>query len=327
MSTPFPLLALISGPEEVLAERAVDAILGELRDFERDAETVRLAASSYAPGDLLTHASPSLFGGWTAIVISGLEEASDPLLEDVLTYLDQQPDSVVLILRHKGGNRGKRVVDAVKKAGARVVEAKAIKSEGDKVAFVTGEFQAARRKISRDATVALVNAVGRDVRELASACSQLIRDTKGMIDVADVELYYGERVETTGFKVAEAALGGKEAEALRLLRHAMSGGLDPVPIVAVLAMQLRQVGRVASAGPGPSASMAKQLGMAPWQIDQARRVAQGWNGARLGAAIQAVAEADVEVKGGLRNIAHRAGDPAFAVERAVVAICALRKAA
>nr|WP_311198070.1 hypothetical protein [Ornithinimicrobium sp. INDO-MA30-4] len=119
MSTPFPLLALISGPEEVLAERAVDAIFGELRDFERDAETVRLAASSYAPGDLLTHASPSLFGGWTGIVISGLEEASDPLLEDVLTYLDQQPDSVVLILRHKGGNRGKRVVDAVKKAGAR----------------------------------------------------------------------------------------------------------------------------------------------------------------------------------------------------------------
>nr|WP_311198069.1 hypothetical protein [Ornithinimicrobium sp. INDO-MA30-4] len=154
----------------------------------------------------------------------------------------------------------------------------------------------------------------------------MIRDTKGMIDVADVELYYGERVETTGFKVAEAALGGKEAEALRLLRHAMSGGSTPCRSSLFLPCSCARL-VVASAGPGPSASMAKQLGMAPWQIDQARRVAQGWNGARLGAAIQAVAEADVEVKGGLRNIAHRAGDPAFAVERAVVAICALRRAA
>lgn len=325
MSTLFPLLTLVTGPEEVLAERGVDSILDQVREVERDVEVVRLAANAYAPGDLLMHASPSLFGGWTAIVVAGLDEASDPLLEDLLTYLGQQPEGVVLIVRHRSGNRGKKVLDTLKKAQARVIEAKAIKSEGDKVAFVAGEFQRERRKISRDANIALVHAVGKDVRELASACLQLMRDTQGVIDVGAVELYYGERVETTGFKVADAALAGDHSEALRLLRHAMTGGLDPVPIVAVLAMQLRQVGRVAAAGPGPSASLAKQLGMAPWQVDQARRSAQGWNGQRLGAAIEAVADADVEVKGGLRNVVHRAGDPAFAVERAVTQICSLRQ--
>jgi DNA polymerase-3 subunit delta len=164
------------------------------------------------------------------------------------------------------------------------------------------------------------------VRELAVACAQLVRDTTGTVDEGMVHTYYGDRVETTGFKVAEAALTGDQAEAMRLLRHALAGGLDPVPIVAVLAMQLRQVGRVASAGRGSPAALARDLGMAPWQIDQARRTAKGWDGVRLGRAIQAVAAADVEVKGGLRTGTAVARDPEYAVERAVLAICRERQA-
>ena len=141
----------------------------------------------------------------------------------------------------------------------------------------------------------------------------------------DVETYYGDKVETTGFKVADAALRGDTAEALRLLRHALAGGLDPVPIVAVLAMQLRQVGKVASAGRASSANLARDLGMAPWQVDQARRTAQGWDGIRLGRAIQAVAAADVDIKGGLRTGTAVARDPEYAVERAVLAVCRERR--
>ena len=55
----------------------------------------------------------------------------------------------------------------------------------------------------------------------------------------------------------------------RLLRHAIATGVDPVPIVAVLASQLRQLVKVGSAGQGGSQQLAKQLGMAPWQVDKA----------------------------------------------------------
>lgn len=325
MSTAPPPYALVSGPEDLLAERAVDSVVAAVRAEEPDAEVVRLHSGGYQPGELLVHASPSLFGGSTVIVVHDLAEADDALVDDLTTYLEQPAEGVTLVVRHTSGNRGKRVLDALKKAGARVLDAKAVKTERDKHDFVTGEFRAARRKIAPEAVGALVLAVGKDLRELASACEQLIRDVDGMVHAEDVATYYGEKVETTGFKVAEAALAGQEAEAMRLLRHALLGGLDPVPIVAVLAMQLRQVGKVAAAGRGSSGQLARDLGMAPWQVDQARRVAQGWDGPRLGAALQAVAQADVDVKGGLRTEA-AVRSPEYAVERAVLEICRLRGA-
>ncbi|MFX0539243.1 DNA polymerase III subunit delta [Ornithinimicrobium sp. Y1847] len=323
MSEPITL-ALIQGPEEILAERAMESVIESVRAAEPEAEVVKLYAAGYEAGALGVHASPSLFGGWTVIVVHDLDEADDALVEDVLSYLDAPADGVTLVIRHKSGNRGKKILDTLKKGGARLIEAKAVKSEKDKVEFVRTEFRDSRRRIAEDAVLALVQAVGKDVRELAGACSQLIRDVEGTVEVEDVHTYYGERVETTGFKVAEAALAGDERAAMGLLRHAMNGGLDPVPIVAVLAMQLRQVGKVAAAGRGSSGQVARDLGMAPWQVDQARRVAQGWDGPRLGAAIQAVARADVDVKGGLRTEAS-VRSPEHAVERAVLEICRLRR--
>ena len=112
-------------------------------------------------------------------------------------------------------------------------------------------------------------------------------------------------------------MAGQTGEALRLLRHAIATGVDPVPIVAVLASQLRQLVKVGSAGRGGSQQLAKQLGMAPWQVDKARRQLGHWTADGLGRSIQAVAAADVEVKGGGR-------DPVFAVERAILAITAAR---
>lgn len=319
----IPTLALVQGPEEILAERGVESVVDAVRAAEPEAEVVRLHASAYQPGELGVHASPSLFGGWTVIVVHDMDEADDALVEDLLAYLARPEDAVTLVVRHKSGNRGKKVLDTLRAGGARVIEAKAVKSEADKHAFVKHEFREARRKIAEDAVGALVQAVGKDLRELAGACAQLARDVQGTVEVEDVHTYYGERVETTGFKVAEAALAGDEATAMSLLRHAMNGGLDPVPLVAVLAMQLRQVGRVAAAGRGSSTQVARDLGIAPWQVDQARRVARGWDGPRLGRAVEAVARADVDVKGGLRTeAAVRA--PEYAVERAVLQVCRAR---
>lgn len=319
-----PAYALVSGPEEILAERATNSVIALAREDDPDVEVIALRAETYVAGDLPMHASPSLFGGRKVLVVNDMDEADDTMIEDVLNLLGAPSDDVTLVVCHKTGNRGKRALDALKKSGARLFEAKALKSEGDKHAFVMGEFQDNHRRIDKQAATSLVNAVGKDVRELAGACAQLMRDRTGLIGVEEVETYYGEKVETTGFKVAAAALAGDEAEALRLLRHVMTGGLDPVPIIAVLAMQLRQVGRVGAAGRASAASVAKDLGMAPWQVDQARRVAQGWDGSRLGRAIEAVAAADVEVKGGLRtgNTVSRA--PEYAVEKVVRTICAER---
>ena len=315
--TGVPPYVLISGPESVLVERALASTLEALRVGDPDLEVIKLYADGYQGGSLGVHASPSLFGGTTVIVVHDLDEAPDELQTDVLDYLAAPGDEITLVVTHKSGLRGKKVLDTLKKAGARVIDCPLIKSEGDKTAFATNEFRSQGRKVTHDAVRALVQAVGRDIRELAAACAQLVADTEGVVDEATVEKYHGGRVEATGFKVADAAIAGHAGEALRLLRHAISAGDNPVPIVAVLAMQLRQMVRVGSAGRGSSVQLAKTLAMAPWQIDQARKKLNGWDPDGVGRAIQAVAAADFDVKGGAR-------DPVYAVERAILTICSAR---
>ncbi len=127
-----------------------------------------------------------------------------------------------------------------------------------------------------------------------------------------VERYYGGRVETSAFTVADTAIAGRYGDALVALRHALASGADPVPLVAAIASKLRTMARVAGIRES-SASLAARLGMKDWQVDRARRDLTGWNEASLGLAIQAAARADAEVKGASR-------DPVFAVERLITII-------
>ena len=313
----IPPLVLVRGPEELLADRAVAAVLADLKVEAPDLDVVRVGPD-YHSGQLVMDTSPSLFGGSTCVVIEALHEASEDLHADLLDYLAAPAEHVTLVVRHAGGPRGKKVLDALVAGKARIFECPAVKSDRDKSDFVTNEFRRAGRKVTPEAVRALVEAVGKDLRELAASCAQLVVDTEGVVDDRVVETYHGGKVEATGFRVADAAVAGQAGEALRLLRHAIATGVDPVPIVAVLAGQLRQVVRVGSASRGASSAvLASSLGMAPWQVDKARRLASGWTPEGLATSIQAVAAADAEVKGGGR-------DPVYAVERAILTIAEAR---
>lgn len=314
----LPLLVLVTGPEEVLVDRAVAAAVSGYRRVAPDLEVVRISATDYEAGSLTLQASPSLFGESKVVVVDRLDEARDDLQAELLTLLGTPDPVTALIVTHRSGNRGKKVLDALKKAEAHVIRAPAVKYDREKADFVAAEFRAAERRATPQAIHALVEAVGKDLRELVAACQQLIADTTGEIDERLVETYHGGKVEATGFRVADAAIAGNTGEALRLLRHAIAVGVDPVPVVAVLASQLRQLVRVGAAGRGRSADIAKALSMAPWQVEKAWRALNGWEPDALGRSIRAVAVADTDVKGGGR-------DPVYAVERAILTIAAERR--
>ena len=313
----IPPLVLISGAEELLVERAETGVVTALREHAPDLEVISIEGPGYAAGDLTMHTSPSLFGGEKCLVIAKLDEGTEVLIDELAGYAGSPAPEVTVVAEHRGGVRGKKALDALKKAGARVIDCPTIKSDMDKCDFVANEFRGKGRKVTREGVRSLVEAVGKDLRELAAACQQLVDDTEGVVDDRVVERYHGGKVEATGFRIADAAIAGQAGEALRLLRHALSTGVDPVPIVAVLASQLRSLAKVSGAGRAPSAQLAKSLGMAPWQVDRARRALGPWSDDGLAAAIRAVAAADCDVKGGGR-------DPHYAVERVVIAIAASR---
>jgi len=332
---PTAALHLVHGPEELLADRAVDEVIKAARALDSSTQVVEVPSQDYTRGDLTVHTSPSLFGERKVVVLLGLEDAGDDLVADAKSAVAAAEPDVVLVLRHSGGARAKGLLDAAKKAGAQLHDCAAIKSDKDKATFVAHEFRSRRRAVTDEAVHALVDALGSDLRELASACSQLIADTTApgaqpkdqpAVDAAVVEKYYGGRVEVTGFKVADAAIAGHTGEALALLRHALASGVDPVPLVAVLGTGLRGLAKVSAVGNARPADAARELSMAPWQVDKARRQLRGWTPDGLAAAIEAVADADLAVKGGLPIPGRRAEDPVYAVERAVMTIGRARRA-
>lgn len=307
-------VVLVSGSEGVLADRAVDRLVALARAADPDVEVTRLDAAQYAKGVLEVVASPSLFAEDRLVVVDGLERASDDLLVDTLAYLDAPATDVVLVLRHGGGQRGKKVLDTIRASGAPVVACDPVKSDADKSALVVAELRRAGRRADPQAVRALVDAVGSDLRELLAACSQLVADTSGLIGPDVVERYYGGRIEASGFRVADAAVAGQAGQAVALLRHALATGVDPVPVVAALALKLRTLARVAAVR-GRGAAAVRELGLAPWQTDRAAAELRRWTPEGLAVAIAAVAQADAEVKGEGR-------DPQFAVERAVLRVAA-----
>jgi DNA polymerase III subunit delta len=307
-------VTLVTGPEELLRDRAVADVVRRARAADPSTEVRELAAGELAAGVITGHASPSLFGEFTLIVVNDLQDTPDDVAAELKALFADPREEASLVLVHPGGVKGKAMVDAARKAGAVVVEAKQIKWESDKVRFAQSEFAMAHRKITADGAAALVDAVGSDLRELASSCAQLVADTSGAIDRAVVERYHAGRVEVTGFKVADAAVEGRPEEALALLRHALATGADPVPVNAALAAGLRNIARVS--GTSRSArpdDIARDLGMAPFLVRKARGQASGWTPDGMAAAITAVAEADGQIKGG-------GADPVYALERAIMTI-------
>ncbi len=312
---PAPVV-LVSGTEEFLAERAIGLLRDILRAEDASLEVSDIAADAYAPGELATLASPSLFGEPRLVRASGVEKCTDAFIAEVLSYLESPASDCYLVLRHAGGVRGKKLLDALRGGlgGGIEIACAELKKESDKLDFVGAEFRTAGRRISAGAVRALVVAFSEDLAELAAACRQLLADAGEEITEATVERYYSGRVETNAFRVADTAIAGRHGEALVLLRHALASGADPVPIVAAFASKLRTMAKVAGAR-GSSGQLAQQFGLAPWQVDRAKRDLQGWTEEGLARGIQLLAETDAQVKGGGR-------DPVFALERMVNVVSA-----
>lgn len=308
--TPAPLM-LMKGPEDFIAVRVMDQVRSALREQDPGLETHRLDAAAYEAGQLLVLASPSLFGEAKILQVEGLQDMNEAFLADCLDYLNSPAEDVTLMLRHTGGNRGKKLLDAVTAAGV-LVECQPIKSDAEKTEFVQSEFRARRRSIEPEAVRSLLDATGGSLTDLAAACQQLAEDTEGAITSQVVDRYYGGRVEATAFRVADAAIEGRAGQATALLRHALATGVSAPAITGALAMKIRQIARIVDARIGQG-QIAGVLGMAPWQAKRVAETVRFWNPASIAAAIEWVAQADAEAKG-------LAKDADYAVERAVTRI-------
>jgi len=289
---------LLFGSQQFFADRAVKIIREKLGNSE-GLEVVEVDASDYSAGSIFDLASSGLFGESKLVIINDVQRCTDALITDGIEYLANPSAESVVIFRHDGKSvRGKRLLEAIR-ANDSCVEGICldISKEAEKIAFIEAEFTSKGRKIQRQAAVAISQIFGKDFEEIAAACSQLQLDDAGEITAEIVEKYFGGRLETTVFVIADAAIAGQVSEALLRLRHGLAQGLEPVMLLGAIARKINQFVKVRG---NPNIS-AQSLGVFDWVLGKIRQEAASWSEDSLALVIEELAETDFAIKGGQKD--------------------------
>ncbi len=219
---------------------------------------------------------------------------------------------------HSGGKRNEALLKAFKAAGAAIDECAKVKA-GDLAGFARNEVRTFGGRITADAVVALVEAVGADLRALSAAASQLVSDFGGTIDADAVARFHRGQAEVTGFTVAERVLVGDRAGSVETLRWALERGVAQVLIADAIADGVRTAARVASLNTSDIGNLARALKLPPWKVKKAQAQSRGWSIDGLQQAIGVAAELNADVKGA-------AASADYALERAIRRIVDIRAA-
>ncbi|WP_142245684.1 DNA polymerase III subunit delta [Mycobacterium sp. IS-836] len=306
---------LVLGDEELLVERAVADVLRSARQRAgtdpgaNDVPVSRMRAGDVSTYELAELLSPSLFADERIVVLEAAGDAGKDAAAMIAAAAADIPAGTVLVVVHSGGGRAKALANELQKLGAQVHPCARITKLSERIDFIRKEFRALRIKVDEETVTALLDAVGSDVRELASACSQLVADTAGAVDAAAVRRYHSGKAEVKGFDIADKAVAGDIEGATEALRWAMMRGEPLVVLADALAEAVHTIGRV---GPlsGDPYRLAAQLGMPPWRVQKAQKQARRWSRDTVAVAMKVVAELNANVKGAV-------ADADYAVESAV----------
>jgi DNA polymerase-3 subunit delta len=304
-------LHLVLGDEELLVERAVAEVLRSARQRAGtdDVPVSRMRAGDVGTYELAELLSPSLFADERIVVLEAAGDAGKDAASVIAAAAADVPTGTVLVVAHSGGGRAKALASELQKLGAQVHPCARITKLSERVDFIRKEFRALRVKVDEETVTALLDAVGSDVRELASACSQLVADTAGAVDAAAVRRYHSGKAEVKGFDIADKAVAGDIEGATEALRWAMMRGEPLVVLADALAEAVHTIGRV---GPlsGDPYRLAAQLGMPPWRVQKAQKQARRWSRDTVATAMKVVAVLNANVKGAV-------ADADYALESAV----------
>ena len=246
---------LVLGEDDFLAERATKAIVAAAGE---GVEVTTLRAGDVSEGEIAMATSPSLFAEDRVVVVKHAELAGKEPTEILLKACVDPAPGITLVIEHTGGGRQKAMVAKFSKA-AEVHKADPLK-DNERRSWLMEEFRRHGVRPTPDVAAAVLESVGSDLRELASAVSQLVSDTEGELTVESVRDYYVGVAEVAGFDIADQAVAGRADRALASTRRALQLGTSPVSISAALARKVGDIAKLHGVRGNPD-QLARTVGM------------------------------------------------------------------
>lgn len=304
---------LLSG-DEFLVEEALERVRAETR-AQPLAEGVFDDSSDVA--EILTALETrSLFGGKRMVVVHGAEGLTVQQAGEIAGYLESPSEDSVLVLV---AARKTKLDDAVRKAGS-VVTLEAPRGR-NLAEWVRRRASARTLEFDDRAAWALIDAVGGDLRALDAAVEQLASGLKDRtrVGAADVRHAFPRLADERMYVLADAVGDRRLPLAMTTLRRLLDQGEEPIVLLGVVAAHMRRLIRAHPHVAGGARAVGSALGLPRWRAEHVVRQARAYREDEIGAALAALAEADVAIKGG-----DLPGD--VALERAVLQIVTGRAA-
>jgi DNA polymerase III subunit delta len=304
-----------NGFDSFRAEEALEALLTETIGSDRG-EALQVFRGDEATWNRVLDAArtPSLFVPRRAIVVRSAEALKGDA-QGVEAFLDDPNPSVALILiaPKPDGRKAvwKRLLDR-----ARVVKAEPLKGRALR-ARVVDELRRRRLDLDDQATDALIERVGQDLRRLMGEIDKLeaFAAGAGSLTAETVAAVLGRGIAQPLYRLTDALLARKAAEVLALAEEVLDEGEAPPLVLGALYRAIRQV-RGAHALGGARASqqeIASRLRMPPFKVPDVLEAARRWPEKDLRRALSAFGQADRRLKTG--------GEPRVVLSAAVVEAC------
>ncbi|MFP5225333.1 MAG: DNA polymerase III subunit delta [Actinomycetota bacterium] len=306
-------LTVIMGDSEFLVDEEYKRVRDHLLGSGQTLEEVSADDDEAVANALDT---PSLFGGGRLIALRGNATALDAHKDRLIRFAeDPIPDTSVVVVTW-GAQKLKKALGT----RAEIFEVQAPKP-WETAAWLVKHAKGKKRPITGEAAELLVELLGSDLRELASAYDQLSLGVKGSIDAATVTASFRGGQGSALYTFLDAVLLRDRASSLQHLQSLMAAGDHPLVVHAALVKQFRALAACAGQDRNSRPS-AKELDVAQGYINRAGKHERRWDNDSIRRALVALAEADLALKGGFDG---EDAPPELIIELLVIELTASRE--
>jgi DNA polymerase III subunit delta len=285
-------LTIIASENEFLASIEIDRLRAPLEQRGFSIEELTTDDTSAIFNALDTQ---SLFGGGRCVIVRGAAAPLDVDADRLASWAESPPPEVTCIVAVGSAAKLRKALGA----RAEVIDVAAPKP-WETADWLVRFLKGRGRVMARDAAGQLVEAIGSDLRELATAAEQLALSTKGSITVEVVSRMF-RGLESQLYTFLEALLQRDRDAALRHLGALMRSGEHPLVMMNALAKQFRAVAAVRDAGRPNAAAVAKELDLTIGYVNRAIKHARNFDAGDVRRAFRVLADADFALKGGERG--------------------------
>lgn len=243
----------------------------------------------------------SLFQDVKVVVLRELGEATVDQMSPLLAYLPVAEDSTQLVLTSTS-KLAKSVTDALKNAGATVFDTNPPSRKNEVYDWFDETLKEAGLTIEASAVAKMVDWLGEDRARLPSLIEVLSSTygTSKKLSMADVEPFLGEKGSVLPWDLTDAIDKGDAAVALAMLRRMVrSGEYHPLQVMSLLHNHYTKLLRLDGPTIGSVADAKTLIGSkSDFQARKYMDVSRRMGSRNVSAAVQLLARADVDLRGG-----------------------------